>query len=432
MNDNKILDQAEIDALLRAAAEGLAPAGEPEQPLPEGTPGTGDASAAGMVAGDGEPVMLTPDGGNNYQNILSPEEKDALGEVGNISMGSAATTLSQLLNQKVVITSPRVHIYTQRQLFASFQIPYILIQVEFTEGLQGFNVLVIKMHDAMIIADLMMGGSGAVEMTGEIGELELSAASEAMNQMIGTASTSLANMFGQAINIAPPNSIVLREEDKDQLVLPVGDPVVVVSFQMKIGDLVDTELMQIMSLETARKQAALLMAYLSGGPVVTGDAPAQAVADNVKQQLGGEIYGDGLQLPPEQNVDTAKEQAAPARDPATGLGPVAAQTPPARPAAGYAASGLLTPEEQRKLELLLDVPLKVSVVLGRTRRPIREVLNLTPGAIVELNSLVDEPVEVLVNGTLVARGEVVVVNENFGVRLTTIISPEERLRQLTG
>lgn len=223
MNDNKILDQAEIDALLRAAAEGLAPADEPDQPLPEDRTGAG--------------------GNDDYENILSPEEKDALGEVGNISMGSAATTLSQLLNQKVLITSPRIHIFTQRQLFASFQIPYILIQVQFTEGLQGFNVLVIKMHDAIIIADLMMGGSGAVQMTGEIGELELSAASEAMNQMIGTASTSLANMFGQAINIAPPHSIILREEDKDSLVLPVGDPVVVVSFQMKIGDLVDTELM---------------------------------------------------------------------------------------------------------------------------------------------------------------------------------------------
>lgn len=422
MNDNKILDQAEIDALLRAAAEGLAPADEPDQPLPEDLAGTG--------------------GNNDYENMLSPEEKDALGEVGNISMGSAATTLSQLLNQKVQITSPRVHIFTQRQLFASFQIPYILIQVQFTEGLQGFNVLVIKMHDAMIIADLMMGGSGAVQVTGEIGELELSAASEAMNQMIGTASTSLANMFGQAINIAPPHSIILREEDKDSLVLPVGDPVVVVSFQMKIGDLVDTELMQIMSLETAREQAALLMAYLSGGPAVVGDAPAQAVADNVKQQLGGEIYGDGLQLPSESSAGIPEEPAGQAaadrapvaatRDSATSPGAVQAPGPAAAAASPYPPAGLLTPGEQRKLELLLDVPLKVSVVLGRTRRPIREVLNLTPGAIVELNALVDEPVEVLVNGTLVARGEVVVVNENFGVRLTSIISPEERLRQLTG
>lgn len=190
-----------------------------------------------------------------------------------------------------------------------------------------------------------------------------------------------------------------------------------------------------MSLDTAREQAALLMAYLSGGPAVVGDAPAQAMADNVKQQLGGEMYGDGLQLPTEPPADIPEKsagQAAATREPAASPGAMRTPGPSAAAAPPYPSTGLLTPEEQRKLELLLDVPLKVSVVLGRTRRPIREVLNLTPGAIVELNSLVDEPVEVLVNGTLVARGEVVVVNENFGVRLTSIISPEDRLRQLTG
>mgnify|MGYP003864639581 CR=1 FL=1 len=188
---------------------------------------------------------------------LSQAEMDALGEIGNITMGSAATTLSELLNQRVTITSPRVMTCTQENLFAGFKVPYVLIQVEFIEGLEGLNVLVIQLKDAAVIADLMMGGDGT-KPAEEISELELSAASEAMNQMIGTASTSLATMFGRVINISPPKTVVLEAEvGARDYRLPIGDPIVVTSFKMTIGELVDTEIMQIMSLKTAKEEAAL-------------------------------------------------------------------------------------------------------------------------------------------------------------------------------
>ncbi|MQL51406.1 flagellar motor switch phosphatase FliY [Desulfofundulus thermobenzoicus] len=420
-NGKNFLSQEEIDALLKANAESRpgegeketaaaamaeavemagqpageetgepAPAGQPEEPPAE------DAPENRLLSDACEPAV-----------DLTPEERDALGEIGNISMGSAATTLSELLNQKVVITSPRVTTCLQEKFFASFKIPYVIIQVEFIEGLKGFNILIIQLKDAMIMADLMMGGDGT-SLAEQISEMELSAASEAMNQMIGTASTSLATMFRRTINISPPTTKVLEvaADGGVDYRLPTEDPIVVVSFKMTIGELVDTEIMQIMSMSTAKEEAAMLL---------------------------GQVLAQTME--PTAQATVAEQTAAP--EPEAAAGPV--QPPPlnggaraaaALPGNGGARFSILTDEEQRKLELLLDIPLKVSVVLGRTRRPIKEVLGLTPGAIVELSSLVDEPVEVLVNGTLVARGEVVVVNENFGVRITSIISPAERVEQL--
>lgn len=87
-------------------------------------------------------------------------------------------------------------------------------------------------------------------------------------------------------------------------------------------------------------------------------------------------------------------------------------------------------ERMKKLELILDIPLKVSVELGRTRMLVNDLLQLGQGSVIELSKLAGEPLEVLVNEKLVARGEVVVVNEKFGIRLTDIISPIERIEKL--
>ncbi|NHM28234.1 flagellar motor switch phosphatase FliY [Desulfofundulus sp. TPOSR] len=421
-DNNQFLSQEEIDALLKAAAGEPSPEEEPqagqgaeeaaataapalEEEIPAAGPGETPEPAPGEPAGTSQAAGEAPTAGCRPAEDLTPEERDALGEIGNISMGSAATTLSELLNQKVTITSPRVLTCTQEEFFAGFKVPYVIIQVEFKEGLKGFNVLIIQLKDAMVMADLMMGGDGT-NVAEQISELELSAASEAMNQMIGTASTSLATIFRRTINISPPQTTVLEvSEGGAGYRLPTEDPIVVVSFKMTIGDLVDTEIMQIMSLETAKEEAAMLLEQLMAQTAAPAPEPAVGRQKAVP--------------PPEPQPAAARAEPPPAR--AVGAPPGGDER---------RAFGTLSEEEQRKLELLLDIPLKVSVVLGRTRRPIKEVLGLTPGAIVELSSLVDEPVEVLVNGTLVARGEVVVVNENFGVRITSIISPEERVEQL--
>jgi len=413
VTDNKMLSQAEIDALLRGNFSDTDSSTDNED-VPDPVPESPSRSV------------------DQFDALLDESERDALGEIGNISMGSASTTLSELLRQKVTITSPKVVVMTQRELFESFRVPYIVIQVEFKAGLTGYNVLVIKLRDAMIMASLMMGGDGEV-VSEEISELELSAASEAMNQMIGTASTSLSTMLGRAINISPPVTTVLGQTEFTDFRLSLQDEtVVVVSFDMKIGDLVDTEIMQVLSIDTAKKEAALMWGTLMESPE-DGSAPPEEAAPEVedtwlsKDLWPGEAAGRGMveaEIPREISDIPGGPWMVPEPEAPT---PRENQRRPQ--ASDYVFSGL-SQAEQRKLELLLEVPLKVSVILGRTRRPIKEVLNLTPGAIVELHSLVDDPVEVLVNGTLVAKGEVVVVNENFGVRITYIVSPEERLRQL--
>jgi flagellar motor switch protein FliN/FliY len=359
-----------------------------------------------------------------YDNLLSQQEKDALGEVGNITMGSGSTALSELLSQRVVITSPKVKLMSHEEFFSSFEVPNIVIQVDFNAGITGYNILVIRMKDAIVMADLMMGGVGDVH-EGEIGEIELSAASEAMNQMIGSASTSLSSMFGMSVNISPPITNIWDVGKKYNL--PIEDEViVVVSFDMKIGELLDTEIMQIMSVGTAKTQVELMMKSLLGGDeeVPSKPEPAAEVVDipaEAAKTAKAEEEDDWLATDFWSEDDNKKTAEAPREAPRPQSRPVAS--------AETTDSGI-TPEEKKKLDLLLDVSLKVSVVLGRTRKPIKEVLGLTPGAIVELSSLVDEPVEILVNGTLVAKGEVVVVNENFGVRITYILSPQERLMQL--
>ncbi|MGQ9497962.1 MAG: flagellar motor switch phosphatase FliY [Desulfotomaculales bacterium] len=332
---------------------------------------------------------------------LTQEEKDALGEIGNIAMGSAATPLSTLLGRKVAITSPRVYTTTRRELLQGFRVPYLVIEVTFTEGLSGSNLLVIKERDAAVIANLMMGGDGT-DVQEELGELELSAASEAMNQMMGSAATAMSTVFNRRVAISPPQASVLKTpEDVDaESRLNVDEPVVVTAFKMTVEDLLDTEVLQLMGVETARSLASFLW---------------QGV-DAISAQPGTAAEG------------TAAGAPAPAEAPAAAAAPPPAPEPqPYTPPAFDTGPAAVEPE---KLDLLLDIPLRVTVVLGRTRRFIREVLKLGPGAIVELDALADEPVEILVNGVPVARGEVVVVGENFGVKITSIISPRERVEQL--
>ena len=410
---SKLLSQEEIDALMNAQSLGNTP-----DPVPAET-FTEDAVPQATESADSTPEVEEPE--IDVLSIMTVEEMDALGEIGNISMGSASTTLSELLSQKVNITSPKVKVLTKQQLFNSFVVPYMVIKVDFSEGLNGYNLLVIKLNDAATMASLMMGGDGT-PMSEEISDLEISAASEAMNMMIGTAATSLSQMFHRTINISPPQTNLLRTKG-DPLAQPpenIEDIIVVVSFSMKIGELVDTEIMQIMAVETAKEEAYLLLKDILGldeEPVQTQTPAANAASSDMDdfQQMA--------------NMLMEQEPLVPSPTPSAPPAPMQldmSQPQVAQPANQTALGSL----EQRNLDLILDIPLRVSVVLGRTKRPIKDVLKIAPGSVVELDSLADEPVDILVNGTLVATGEVVVVNENFGVRITNIISTMERIKRL--
>src|SRR5699024_8489510 len=190
---------------------------------------------------------------NNVADFLSTIEEDTLGEIGNISFGSSATTLSTLLNQKVDITTPEVSIITKQALANEFEHEHVTIQFNYVDGFNCQNVLVMKTEDAAVIADVMLGGDGT-SPDDELNEIHLSAVQEAMNQMMGTAATSMSTVFRKRVDISPP-SIELKKSDEDIETdeLTVEQSIVKVSFQLKIGTLIDSYIMQLMPINFAKE-----------------------------------------------------------------------------------------------------------------------------------------------------------------------------------
>ena len=370
------------------------------------------------------------------QPVLTDMEKDVLGEIGNISMGTAATTLSTLLRRKVSITTPQVKLTSKQQLQTDYPLPYLLIEVEYTDGLSGSNILVVKKEDASVIADLMMGGDGS-RRGQELGEIELSAVSEAMNQMMGSATTSLSSMFDRRIEIAPPR-LILVDLGKDSIESTLGQEykdIVQILFRMEIEGLVDSEIMQIMPLEAAKNMVATLMGGVAESEDVAVSPPAaQSPASQVGTTVGGDVREIQMSpAPPPISMPSVSNVEMPARGfvlESEGM----AETKKAKVAVQPVQFAPLVPEthyvETQNISLILDVPLNVSVELGRTRKTIKEILELGPGSIIQLEKLAGEPVDILVNGKLIAKGEVVVIDENYGVRVTAIISPMDRVSKL--
>jgi flagellar motor switch protein FliN/FliY len=339
---------------------------------------------------------------------LTDLEMDALGEIGNISMGSAATALSQLLNQRVIITTPQVYITTPRELVNTFQTPFMVIDVTFLEGLKGSNLFILKVPDAAIIADLMMGKDGT-NPEPELTELHFSAVGEAMNQMMGSAATSMNTVFNKSVIISPPKiTAVNYQQDPIDFPWDMDEDVVIVSFKMEIGTLLDSQLMQVIPIDIAKEEAEMLLGPSSEPKTEVSEASQVSFELNDEDSIMSQDEIDNI-LTDVDDIFGVHEEEQLSKKPQ--LSPEVA-------------------ESVRNIDLILDVPLDISVILGKTKKSIKEVLNLIPGSIVELEKLADEPVEILVNGTLIAHGEVVVVNENFGIRITAIDSPKQRLTNL--
>ena len=346
----------------------------------------------------------------SHSDLLSPEEKDAIGEISNISMGTSATTLSELVNkQKVDISTPKVSVITWSELVNSYDKPCIFIQIYYKEGLDGNNILILKEKDVKIIADLMMGGDGT-NIEGELSELHLSAISEAMNQMMGSSSTSLSSMLETKVDISPPDAsrVDLNTANAGNIAPFLQGEFVKVSFRMQIGTLVDSELMQLYPIEFAQSlyrkfvnSAEEQVAAATPAPAPQpAPAPAPAPAPQPAPAPAPQpvpVQQMPMMQPMVQDVNVAQAQFQPF---------VSMQSP------------LLQTEN---IDLLLDVPLEVTVELGKTSKSIKEILDFAPGTVVELNRLAGEPIDVLVNGKYVAKGEVVVMGEAFGIRITDVI-----------
>ena len=358
---------------------------------------------------------------------LSPEESDALGEIANISMGTAATTLSVLVNNRVEITTPKLSYVTLNDLKEQNPAPCVFIYISYRTGLEGKNILVLKEHDVKVITDLMMGGDGT-NTDAELTDLHLSAISEAMNQMMGSAATSMSSMINEKVDISPPSSTRVDLTDtmmEDGLHDMVGQTFVQVSFRMTIGDLVDSEIMQLYPFDFAKLIYTRFRSTMEVGMEETAASepePApqpEPVAARVQQPEPMQAVPVS-QMAPQQPMMGMQQ---PTMNGAMPMYNMPMQNVPIQPAQfqNFAPSQNLDGIAPENIDLIMDVPLEVTVELGRTSKSIKEILDFSPGTIIELDKLAGEPVDVLVNGKFVAKGEVVVIEENFGIRVTEII-----------
>ncbi|WP_078413262.1 flagellar motor switch phosphatase FliY [Priestia abyssalis] len=369
-------------------------------------------------------------------DYFSEIEEDTLGEIGNISFGSSATALSALLNQKVEITTPHVSLIFHKDLASEFPKPYVAIEVKYTEGFSGSNLLVIKQSDAAIIADLMLGGDGT--STSELmDEIQLSAVQEAMNQMMGSAATSMSTIFSKKVDISPPSIELLNlVEGSGTHAIPSDDILVKSSFRLKIGDLIDSNIMQLLQLPFAKKLVEDLL------------NPSENPSEPSYTKTASDTRASQQEIPviPQQSYQEVKEPVQAVSQQYANYPPVnqpAQQSIGSQPINQPAHSVDIQPasfssfedkhlleKETRNLDMLLDIPLQVTVELGRTKRTVKEVLELSSGSIIELDKLAGEPVDILLNNKLIAKGEVVVIEENFGVRVTDIVSQKDRISNL--
>jgi len=394
------LSQAEIDALLSGA-------------------GGGDSNDDNS-SGGGAPASM-PD----TEELLTPVEKDALGEIGNISMGSAATTLSTLLGHKVNITTPNVTVAPMNVIQQHYPLPYLVVEVAYTVGIDGNNIFAIQATDAAIIADLMMGGDGT-NPEQQLTELHMSAVGEAMNQMMGAVATSLSSMFKKKIDISPPkvNLVDFGTEEVVTELAKSTEPVVRVAFRMEVDGLIDSEIMQMLTIDVAKEMVEALM----------NDEPEEVAPPPPPPKAAPAPQSKAAPPPPPPQQQAPPQQNYP--PPGYGYGgspmqPNVVTNMPVSPAQFMPLSMEPVQVNESNINLILDVPLQVTVELGRTKKTIREVLDLSTGSIVELDKLAGEPVEIQINGHYLAKGEVVVIDENFGVRITEIASPAERAAHLS-
>ena len=351
----------------------------------------------------------TDTGSTDDLHQLDEMEIDALGEVGNISLGNSATALSALLNQKVEITTPHVRMITMEELRSRYPIPHVALRVGYTEGFKGENVLILTQRDASVIANLMMGGDGVVDESLEMEPIALSAVQEAMNQMMGAAATSMSTVFSMRIDISPPAVEIFDFSQEKTIVdsFSLWESMVIIEFDLKIGTLIDSKIVQLAPLDFSKQ---LIQKLFSASTTTTESAPTAPTSSHepVREQPRAP------QPQPEPRYEAPPEQK---KEP-VGVSPV--------------QFGQFSEVQQEgppgNIGMLYDVPLNVTVELGRTRRSVRDILELTQGSIIELDKLAGEPVDVFVNNTLIATGEVVVIEENFGVRITEIVNTIERLR----
>ena len=322
----------------------------------------------------------------DFDKLLSPQQLDTIGEVGNIVMGTAATTLSQILNQRVNIGNPRVIICKQEEVFKSFAAPYLLVYVSFKLGLNGFNVLIITKEEVAIIANLMMGGDGNVPPDIELSEIEISAAQEAMNQMIGSACTAMTEMFGTAIDINPPKTTMVHDLLNANLSpLPTEQPVVVARFETFIGDILKTTIMQIISVDAAQEEANYLLKQ-------AGYVDNEAKLDEAEKVDTSSI----ITTEPVNTARTTTEQVV-----------------------ASASITMIKPSGLHNLTGALSLPVQLTLALGKIPTTVEELAKLQVGKKLTVPFSSDN-IEIYAGDTLVGRGKLAHNNGTMQLEITQL------------
>ncbi len=365
----------------------------------------------------------------NHGSIgLNTIEIDTIGEILNISMGAAATAISLMLNRQVVITTPSVRVISPETFEFTRLEPALGIEIEYIEGLHGSNIMIMSVKDASAIVGLLLADSDGDSMDDqEMNELRSSALGEIMNQMMGASSTALATFLNRSINISPPTSFQIEESPERFSWIRAQEYIVVVAFRFVVEDLLDSEFVTVMPVEFTKnlvRNAMSLDESEASNPSAARDA---AKADT--NQITGH-----MQIPaPAYEADFRNSDGR--GDKPGRAAPVAqSPTPPPRPAStphknvnvqmlqfgsldGDGEAGT----DQVNLDLVMDIDLNLVVEIGRIKRLVKDIVSLRQGSIVELDKQASEPMDILVNGKLIARGDVVVIDDNFGVRITEII-----------
>ena len=392
---------------------------------------------------------------NTEEIELNAQEMDAIGEIGNISMGTASTTLFTLLGQKVLITTPNVSVTTWGELTSSEKGSFVAVKIEFTDGLIGTNLLILKEEDVKIITDLMMGGDGT-NTGGPITDLHLSAIGEAMNQMVGSAATSMASIVNRRIDISPPKAFTTSLDQNDFADFNVLERIVKISFKMEIGNLINSEIMQLLPLDFAKEMVSGLLIEeaeaIAEFPDIgirennaQGYSQQQGIEQSAASQMAShQMYTEKVpnSVPPQySNAQPQPNVGYPQGQPMGGFNQ---QQQPVQNQIHMVSNNQQQPvniqpiqfqsfdegrgsSQKGNINLLLEVPLQVTVELGRTQKLIKDILEFAPGSIIELDKLAGEQVDILVNGKIIAKGEVVIIDESFGVRVTDIVQPSKRL-----
>lgn len=432
-------------------------------------------------------------------------EKDAIGEIMNITMGSAATAVSNLLSAKVWITTPTVTVISAKDLSFPELEPSIMVRIKYIQGVSGQNVLVLKQNDVQLILDQLMGLPLEVTDDFKFDEMNISAVCEVMNQMMGAAATALSEIIDTTVDISTPEAIV---EDSQKLISDLyevnGDEnVVSIKFNLTIDGVINSEFISVLTIDLAKEMAEKMMAGYSAAAdeAVSASAPAadtptepassgatlsQAEIEALLNGAGGAAAPTPQAAPasqstptpqpmpqmPQQPMQAAPQQTAPQQampngmpqqqmpqgmpmqgmygyDPNMQQYGMYGQMPQGQPMPnmypqqpyGYPQqpqpqmniqpvqlqnfatynNASLNKEQNDNLKLLMGVPLNVSVEIGSTTKKVKEILEFTQGTIIELERQAGAPVDIVVNGNLIAKGDVVVIDDNFAVRITEII-----------